>query len=389
MSLPRCLNMSLSKFVDKQSSEIVRVYPNSKRSFANGETITFSLPASGVVDLYSITYWFELMATASATATATAVGFNSSWLFSKVEIRQQNGGTLWGNLCQSFSEAFTILRRLTVGEYTLATSTLYEDTSLTTPATAGANNATRTWCALNDLMPMIFKNCRFLPMAAVGAIDIVFTLDIHNRLNVPTNITYSINDCYISMKKVNFQDSLLDTLVAAKLQQGPIELAITNFADSKGPAAAGTISYPFSFSSGSIDLVCCTVKPSTATSATYHVYPCPTNVQAQLLVNGTPTGYPMGSNDVYYSVMNAIDANFNLLADPSWSTTSAFTFAHNFSLPSSRDENLVSGMNTYGSPAQFTMLWTTTDATQYIPYYVVYCTSILELSGGRQVRVLQ
>ena len=400
MSLPKSLNMSLSRF-DKTSKEIIRI-TSDKTTYLTNETTTYRFPSAGVLDMESLALFATLNLTANGSPTAAAFTFELGKLIRRMELII-NGQVVWGDSLTDFGLAYAIKKRLAQPDYSLESSTsssLYDVVRATSPGTA---NATVGYPAFIKDMPRFFTNMRYVPLSAFGSVELRVTWDL-SRFAVPATVvaaSAAIASTHLLCARVNFAENMLDQLVASRISQAPLELASEAWTTMNGNAvSAGSISFPFTLNSQSIDYICSFLRPTTAAGATYYDTDSGgADATWQLLIGGVPqSSHRLTVPEVYYAtVIDAMDGGGNILVSPQLGSTVSdwqnknFVYAHRLKFLGAdgyENDRLVSGMSSYGQNVPMAVEATISDNNQ-VPHVVIIHTRTFELSGGSMLRSIQ
>jgi hypothetical protein len=397
-SLPKSLNFALSRF-QSCSRDFIRITPN-KTTYVDGETISFRLPQSGVIDLQSLAVMMNL--TFRSGGTGGTFSFYGGQLIRRLEVLA-GGASIGLAGCSDYGLAYMIRRRLMEPTYLNSISgsnNVYEIPSVTISSTAGAN-APAVDCMIADFLGIAGgeRGCRFLVLDAFPEIEIRVTLDVANRVPLPTAATFlQVNEVYMILSRYTFEDKLLHNLLASRLSQGPLEIPFTNVTTFQGPSGTGSISYPFSIAAQSIDYVAAAFRSATVTGATYYdLQAGGSGSTVQLTVNATPlSNWPLALRDAWWTTLEALDGHgLNVMVDPQvvsqtvWQN-SRFTLLHRFCMPAAdalEARHSLTGLSTYGSTVPFTFEGRSITNT-VVPLIVVFHTSTLELSQGKLVNVI-
>lgn len=396
MSLPRVLNLSLNRY-DKASRSIEKGSPINKSTFADGETVLFKLPTSGVIDLHSLVLQCGTVFTGGATAAATnTISYTLGQMLRRFDIFI-GGVQVWGASCSDFSTAYLTRRALAEPGYMKTSSNaLYDLISTTSPA---ANSTKTVQAIMADTPGLGSKNLRFLPMSAMGEVELRFTFDASNRMTLPTAVTVTSHTPVLYYSKVAFEGGMYDQLVAARLQQGPLEIAVEAWGTYLGQSYTTNGSLPMQIATQSLDYLIMGSKNGTLTNANYNDLVQPGTGSYQLFTNGTPvSNFPLSqAHEVWYATLEALDAHSgNISVDPNILTIGEFTgqkyiYMHRFRFPSTDSDEArhsISGLNSYGQAVPLELQIRGASGGPYQPWAVALYTSTIELSPGRMVAVI-
>lgn len=396
MSLPKSLNMALSRF-DKSSRQLCRLVPTNQTSFGPTDTTIFRLPTSGVLDLHSLSLIAQLTftGTTGAAVVATGLQFTPGQLIRRLDILI-GGVQVWGASCSDFSTAYLARRLLAEPGYVKNSSgKAFEWVTAGSPA-AGASVSVPAMMA--DLPGLGSKNMRYLPLAAVGEVEIRVTWDVNNRMYLPTATTCTAIVPQLNYTMKTFEGNLYDQMIASRLQQGPLEVAFENWTYFQGVNFTTGTSMPISIATQSLDYLVVTQKEASITNTNYHdMKRAGASSTYQITVNGTPvSNVPLADTEVYWATLEALDGlGNNPLVDPAWASateflTKSFLYVHRFAFETAGDEgrHLISGLNSYGQTVPLVYQVAGASGSSYTPVAIAFHTSTLEIQPGRLINVV-
>lgn len=321
-ALPRVLRMALRRWQQARISTVV-LEPTSRANFAPYETTKFVLPLTNI-DLQSCALQVDMTVSAGATATLESQKFYIAQLIRAVRLRI--GGVQIGlQQCEDFGLAHTIRRRFAESSSLDEKSNgVYEYCNFDAVDTLGSTTGTFLTDILGDLIGN--RNVRILPCALLRSVELeIEWASPQDRIAskagdapaFPAGTTFSFAP-RLMFHQVEYAGASLEAAIAARLQQGPIEIALSNVSLFQGNTIVNGGEYQFSPSMQSLDYLIVTGRPADITAANYFNTTAGTSAaMLQLFQNGTPlSNRPLSVPQAYFETMAALDGFSNTLVDP-------------------------------------------------------------------------
>ena len=390
MSLPKALNFGLQRF-DKATKEIIKIYPH-KTSVSGTEQIIYRFPANGILDAQSLACIMNTTFTKTAGTATTNIPVSIGNFVRQMHIIV-NGTVVWGGACTNFSDAYTLRRQLAeTSSMDIGSNQIYDRPLLDQSAASATLDL-----MMADMPGFASSNVRFIPLAALGDVEIRLSLD---QSRIPSDNTYNITvtDSYILASKLNFDDDMLNKMIAARLSEAPLEMALEQWTTYEGPSyAGGATQFNFSIATQSLNYVMATNKLTSGANSKAYYTSGGSGATHQLLVNGVPvTSQPLKLIDVWYSTVESLSGHGgNLLVDPKITSLSQwrdqkYVYSHRFEFPvvdGDEEAHLIGGLNTYGSTVPFTYVVAGASG-DFKPVVIALHKSTVEVRPGRIVTLV-
>jgi hypothetical protein len=371
-------------------------------------------PANALIDVRSFAIKFDVTATCATSNSGTSVANNvippqhSSSFIERFELFA-NGSPLSLSGLSDYKSLAAIQQNLVAGGNKLTELSAFEGGSVATP-TSTSTFGTRTYVISNFLGMLAGTHCRYIPLNALGQLELRWTLPPNSILSVfnavNTGASYSISNVQCYVDAISFDDGLFDGMLRQQLASGqPLIIPMKNYSSFFGSTSSTTSNTTFQINTGSLDALYGTLRsqtydaadsvytPSLGTTPTFVFTSDGSSSLFQWQINSI--SYPTFAKDTtetYLLMKNAFDAQdtplyTNAIGSKGTWEVSKFTDVLSLDmLGNSSEDHVSSGLNTSGTSVPIT--WKTQNgATGTGTRQTIFAetTAVLEVHSGQQV----
>ena len=398
---------NLSYFVRKlnnYSRNTFKLQTLNQNSAKSSQIITVDLPSNALVDLNTLTWYFE-GSTSTATNFATFPrGIES--LIERVEI-EINGQLVSGG-CAGYNHLWNIISDTSLGDdVTNRRKILQNATDVINPS---ANVTSVPFAITNWLGFLGSVKPEVLDTNLLGNVRIRITLTNPNVLvssaTAATGADFTLSNMYFSVDTISIDDGNYYQMHEQFLSKGGVyEIPFNQFFSFSSSAVADS-ALRFSLSTQSLNMVWATFVNGSTTTPQLLDTSTNTSTYFKRTGNGL-TGYQFNINNVpypnyrpsntmaYQLLQNAYGLSQDTLGGcykgldtlTKWNTkfwVACQTFSHN----AGEDERIESGVDTRGNVAQCVFDYTGMTDTNQTGIVFAQTSSILRVASGRQIEIV-
>ncbi len=266
--LPKPLRYFVNR-VSGFSKNTLRFNPIYSGPWTQGQQIVCRFPANALIDVRSFAIKFDVTATCATSNSGTSVANNvippqhSSSFIERFELFA-NGTPLFLSGLSDYKSLAAIQQNLIAGGNKLTELSAFEGGSVATP-TATTTFGTRTYVISNFLGMLAGTHCRYIPLNAIGQLELRWTLPPNSILSVfnavNTGAAYSISNVQCYVDAISFDDGLFDGMLRQQLASGqPLIIPVKNYASFFGSTSSTTSNTTFQINTGSLDALYGTLR---------------------------------------------------------------------------------------------------------------------------------